>query len=272
MIGGGFQTRIQAESGEYRWHLVRVMPIKDQQGKMQLWVGTATDIQELKIIQQQKDDFISIASHELKTPITSLKLSLELLSKMKENLSEAMITKLITQANKSLDKFIVLIDDLLNASRANEGQLHLTKSFFNVSRVIDNCCYYVRLEGIYEIKTEGDLNVQVNADEARIEQIIINFINNSIKYAPESKEIRIKIEKQHNEVKVSVIDKGPGIPTENIPHLFSRYYRVDSGGTQYSGLGLGLYISSEIIKKHNGQIGVESEIGKGSVFWFTLPL
>jgi len=272
IIGGGFETRIQAESGEYRWHLVRVMPIKDQQGKMQLWVGTATDIQELKIIQQQKDDFISIASHELKTPITSLKLSLELLSKMKENLSEAMITKLITQANKSLDKFIVLIDDLLNASRANEGQLHLTKSFFNVSRVIDNCCYYVRLEGIYEIKTEGDLSVKVNADEARIEQIIINFINNSIKYAPESKKIRIKIEKLPNEVKVSVIDKGPGIPTENIPHLFSRYYRVDSGGTQYSGLGLGLYISAEIIKKHNGQIGVESNIGKGSIFWFTLPL
>lgn len=272
MIGGGFQTRIQAVTGEYRWHLVRIMPIKDQQGEMQLWVGTATDIQELRIIQQQKDDFISIASHELKTPITSLKLSLELLSKMKENLSEAMITKLITQANKSLDKFIVLIDDLLNASRANEGQLHLNKSFFTVSRLIDNCCYYVRLDGVYSITTEGDLEIQVNADEARIEQVIINFINNAIKYAPESKEIKIKIERLPQEVKVSVIDKGPGISTDNIPHLFGRYYRVDSGGTQYSGLGLGLYISSEIIKKHNGQIGVESEIGKGSTFWFTLPL
>ena len=97
------------------------------------------------------------------------------------------------------------------------------------------------------------------------------FVNNAVKYAPHSKEILIRIEKVNNMAKVSVIDKSPGISPEKIPHLFDRYYRVDSSGSQYSGLGLGHYISAEIIKKHSGEIGVDSELGKGSTFWFTLP-
>jgi signal transduction histidine kinase len=97
-------------------------------------------------------------------------------------------------------------------------------------------------------------------------------VNNAIKYAPGTKEIYANIEKINNMAKVSVSDNGPGIATEKLPYLFDRYYRVDSSGMQYSGLGLGLYISAEIIKGHNGQIGVDSELGKGSTFWFTLPL
>jgi two-component system CheB/CheR fusion protein len=100
---------------------------------------------------------------------------------------------------------------------------------------------------------------------------VVNFVNNAVKYAPQSKEILIKIEKVNDMAKVSVIDRGPGISPEKIPHLFDRYYRVDSNGSQYSGLGLGLYISAEIIKKHSGVIGVDSELGKGSTFWFTFP-
>jgi signal transduction histidine kinase len=96
-------------------------------------------------------------------------------------------------------------------------------------------------------------------------------VNNAIKYAPQSKEIIINIEKEDTMVKVSVSDKGPGIAPDMVPHLFDRYYRVDKSGTQYSGLGLGLYICAEIIKKLDGQIGVDSEVGKGSRFWFTLP-
>ena len=270
--GGEFQLRGKRADGLYRWHLIRLMPIKNEEGQMQLWVGTATDIQELRLLQQQKDDFISIASHELKTPVTSLKASLQLLDKMKNNPSAEMLPKLIGQANKSLDKVNTLIEDLLNASKANEGQLHLSPKTFVLSKVIDECCQHVRTEGVYKITTKGDMNVEVYADASRIDQVVINFVNNAIKYAPESNEIRISIETINNMVKVSVIDKGPGIPPEKLRYLFDRYYRVDNSGSRYAGLGLGLYICTEIIKQHHGQIGVDSVLGKGSTFWFTLPV
>ncbi|MFA6277699.1 MAG: ATP-binding protein [Pedobacter sp.] len=270
--GGEFQVRGKRADGLYRWHLIRLMPILDEQGQIKLWVGTATDIQELRILQQQKDDFISIASHELKTPITSLKASLQLLNRLKENPSSAMLPKLIVQANKSLDNVNVLIEDLLNASRANAGQLHINPQNFILATSIEECCQTVCAGEIFTITIEGDKELEVYADPIRIDQIVINFVNNAIKYAAQSKEIQIRIEKINDVAKVSVIDKGPGIQPEKLGYLFDRYYRVDSSGSQYTGLGLGLYICAEIIKKHNGQIGAESEFGKGSTFWFTLPL
>jgi signal transduction histidine kinase len=109
------------------------------------------------------------------------------------------------------------------------------------------------------------------ADELRIDQVVVNLVNNAVKYAPNQREIYLIIEDLGDWVKVSVKDNGPGISKDKLGHLFDRYYRVDYSGVQYSGLGLGLYISAEIVKKHNGRIGVESEIGKGSTFWFTVP-
>lgn len=269
--GGEFQTRVKRADGLYRWHLIRLMPIKNDVGQLQLWAGTATDIQELRLLQQQKDDFISIASHELKTPITSLKASLQLLYKIKDT-SSPIMPNLIIQANKSLEKVNLLIEDLLNASKANEGQLQITPKQFFLHEVIRDCCNYLIDEGEYIINIKGDKEIQVYADAVRIEQVVLNFVTNAIKYAPHSKEIDINIEHFSGMTKISVIDKGAGIPQENLRFLFDRYYRVDHGGSKYTGLGLGLYICSEIIKKHNGKIGVDSELGKGSSFWFTLPI
>ena len=269
--GGEFQNRKKREDGLYRWHLIRLMPIKNEEGEVQLWTGTATDIHELKLLQQQKDDFISIASHELKTPITSLKASLQLLNRIKDEPASAMLPNMIDLANKSLDKVIILIKYLLDASNVNEGQLRLNQQLFTLSKVIDECCHSISIEGVYNIVTEGDMELQVYADAERVNQVVINFVTNAIKYAPESKEIRIRIERINDMAKVSIIDKGPGISPDKLTHLFDRYYQAESGGSLYSGLGLGLYISAEIIKKHKGQIGVNSELGKGSTFWFTLP-
>nr|WP_068891164.1 ATP-binding protein [Pedobacter panaciterrae] len=270
--GGEFQIRVKRLDGLYMWHLIRLMPITDQHGQIQLWIGTATDIQELRVLQQQKDDFIIIASHELKTPITTLKASLQLLDRIKDKPSSALLPKLITQANKSLGKVSSLIEDLLNSSMANQGQLHINQQHFILSDTIKECCHDINAEGLLNIQIEGDMQVEVYADTIRIGQIVSNFINNAIKYAPNSKEIRIYIEKVKDIVKVSVTDSGPGIRPEKLHYLFDRYYRAENTESQYTGLGLGLYICAEIIKKHNGLIGVDSEIDKGSTFWFTLPM
>lgn len=264
------EYRLKKYTGEYVWVLGRAAPFYNSEGKIVKWFGTCTDIHEQKLLQEQKDDFISIASHELKTPVTTLKVSLQLMKRMLSNPSAEMMGNLIEKANKSMDKVGNLIEDLLNTSKYNHGQLHLNQTVFRLSEVISECCEHINYEGKYRLKITGDPDLQVNADAERIGQIITNFINNAIKYAPESKEITIHIAKSAGHVKLSVEDQGPGIAREKIPHIFDRYYRVDSAGSQYSGLGLGLYICSEIIRKHGGEIGVDSEIGKGSTFWFKL--
>jgi two-component system CheB/CheR fusion protein len=271
-MGGEFEARKKRHDGEHRWHLIRIMPVKNEADKIQLWVGTATDIHELKMIQQQKDDFISIASHELRTPITTLKASLQLLNRVKDNPTSHAVPDMIERANKSLDRVNKLIEDLLNFSKFNQGQLQLNKTNFNISKLIEDCCQHIIIAGKYDIIITGDMDVEVYADASRIDQVVINFVNNAMKYAPESKEIIIHIQKKENEVMVSVTDRGKGIPSDKIPRLFDRYFRADSSGSQYSGLGIGLYICAEIIKRHEGTIGVDSKLNQGSTFWFTLPL
>lgn len=236
------------------------------------FTGTVQDITQRKLEEQRKDDFLSIASHELKTPVTTLKGALQLLERFKANLENPIVPRLIDQANVSVEKITNLMDDLLNTARTNEGQLQLNKKTFVIAEMLNNCCSHVRLGGKHELIVQGDLNLEVEADEARIDQVVVNFVNNAVKYAPQSIEIFLIIENMGDKARISVKDSGPGIPQDKINNLFERYYRADYGGIQYSGLGLGLYISSEIVKRHGGEIGVISELGKGSTFWFTLPL
>jgi PAS domain S-box-containing protein len=267
-----YELAVQPTHGERIYISVNAAPIQDESGNTIAGIGTFMDVTNRRKLTSQKDEFISVASHELRTPVTSLKASLQLLNKMKSDPSPLMLPKLIEQANRSLDKVSLLISDLLNASRMNDGQLQLNKSTFTVANLINECCDHIRVAGRYTIITEGDLGLQVYADAGRIDQVIINLVNNSMKYAPDSKEIIVRIEKMSDMVKVSVVDQGLGIPADKIAHLFERYYRADANSIQYSGLGLGLYICAEIIKKHGGSIGVNSKLGEGSTFWFTLPL
>jgi PAS domain S-box-containing protein len=234
--------------------------------------GTLRDITEQKENEQRKDDFISIASHELKTPVTSLKASLQLLNRMKDNPQPGALLQLIERSNKSMIKISGLIDDLLNVSQMNNGQLHLNKTRFSIAQLMNECCQDVRTAGKYRLIVEGDEELSVYADEHRIEQVITNFVNNAVKYAPESRDIQLQVERLGDMAKVSVKDFGPGIPPDKLEHIFGRYYRAEQSGPKYSGLGLGLYICSEIISRHGGNIGVESQLGKGSTFWFTVPL
>jgi len=223
-------------------------------------------------VQKQKDDFIGIASHELKTPLTTLNNSLQLLERLlKQDQQTAKVEGIFKLAQTSMQKLINILDILINDTKISEGQLTLKKSVFKVSKLIDDCCDHVRAAGTHILKTTGDLEMHVFADMARLDQVLVNLVNNAVKYAPDSKEIEIHIERLGNDAKISVIDKGPGIPADKLAHIFRRYYRIGNEGIQYSGLGLGLFIASEIIRQHGGEIGVESVLTKGSRFWFTLP-
>ncbi|EDM38009.1 multi-sensor hybrid histidine kinase [Pedobacter sp. BAL39] len=274
MTNGVYKTEypIRWRDGSVHWIQAHGRPRYDENGKADRMVGMTMDITEAKLFEQRKDDFLSIASHELKTPITSLKASLQLLERMKNKPYSEMHIRLIEQSAKSMNKLGYMVDELLNMSKLNRDQLNLEKSTFNLHDLMSMCCNHVRLEGKYELMLEGEKELLVHADEHRIDQVIVNFVNNAVKYAPESYQIRLKISSKDNVAKVLVSDSGPGIDGEVLPNLFDRYYRASHSEKSYNGLGLGLYICKEIITKHGGEIGVESVLGQGSTFWFTLPV
>lgn len=267
-----YEISILTEKHESCYISINAAPLKNANGLIDGCIVTFMDVTHRRKDLVQKDEFISVASHELKTPITSLKASLQFMTQLKEEPHSPVYGEMLGIANRSIDKVCVLVEDLLNATKMKEGQINLRKEAFNLFEMMDEIIPRVTTNTKQKIRIHGDRNFKVFADRNKIEQVVINLINNAVKYAAISEAIEIWIEQKGGEAKVSVIDQGPGIPANKLQHLFDRYFRVDFNGIQYSGLGLGLYISSQIIRKHDGRIGVESEVGKGSCFWFTLSL
>ncbi len=178
----------------------------------------------------------------------------------------------VDKASNNLNKLMRLLDDLLNVTKIQQGQLALNKTRFNLSELIRDSCEYIQMSSDHEFEVKGDQEVMVFGDYRRIDQVIVNLLNNAVKYSPFSRKVEVTVSHDEQNATVSVRDYGIGINPQKLPHLFDRYYRVDALGHQFSGLGLGLYICSEIIARHNGKIGVDSELGHGSNFWFSIPV
>ncbi len=194
-----------------------------------------------------------------------------MLNRLKNDQPDKTISQLISSSFRSLQKLNVLVDDVLNANRLTDNSVKIKKAFTNLGTLVNEVWNDIVFNEPRELIIEGDKNLGANVDQHRIEQVIVNFINNAIKYAPLSKQIHVFIQEEPGKVKVSVKDTGPGIPHEQLANVFDRYWRADRSGNAYSGLGMGLYICSEIIKKHGGEIGVHSILGQGSIFWFSIP-
>ena len=231
------------------------------------------NISEQYRLRQQKEEFISVATHELKTPVTTLKAAVQLINHFlrKEVAVTSQLHTLGKSAEKSTLKLTNLIDELLSTTKLEHGQMPLMKKSHPIVDIINSSSSHIQTAGAHQLKIECDHSISVYVDEQKIEQVLVNFINNAVKYAPESKVITCRVEQIPAAIKVTVADSGPGIAPENLGQLFDRYYQVAGEHRSGSGLGLGLYISAEIIRRHGGEIGVDSELGKGSAFWFTLP-
>ncbi|ADY53134.1 multi-sensor signal transduction histidine kinase [Pseudopedobacter saltans DSM 12145] len=270
------EVRIKKINGEaYRFHLLRIVPIKED-GRVVKWVGTFTDIEDQKQIEKKKDEFLSIASHELKTPLTSIKAYVQLLERSLKAEDNSPVGTYIHRVQSQLDKLQNLITDLLDISKIENGKLKLNKRPFCLSSLIDNVVNTIKHtygNVQLEILQEGErLDREIIADENRVEQVLINYLTNALKYAPDSDKIIIKTEKMREFVKVSVTDFGTGISENNQKSIFDKFYRVEETSVKFQGLGIGLYICSEIIRQHNGDVGINSKLGNGATFYFTLPL
>lgn len=228
-------------------------------------------ITEQKTLEKRKDDFISIASHELKTPVTSLKLYIQLLQRQipTENKNHPIIDKL----NSQVDKLNILITDLLDVSKISIGQLEMRKKDFDLNEIIQECALIIQHNNQkYQISIKGKIKGVLYGDSERIEQVIINLLSNAVKYSPINKEITILLSEKKNNAIVMIQDNGIGIPKEQQHKIFDRFYQAGSiGDKTYPGLGIGLYISKQIIKRHKGKLHVDSQQGRGSIFTLTLP-
>jgi two-component system phosphate regulon sensor histidine kinase PhoR len=257
--------------GAYRWHYGQAIPFKDEQGNITAWIGTCIDIDDQKKQLERKDEFIGVASHELKTPLTSLKGYLQLMG-IQENLPVP-VRSYISKANISLTKLQRLVDELLDVSRIKAGKLEYSKHVFNLTELVNQCVENSSIMyPMYTIKKEFGEDIMVMGNEERIEQVFMNLINNAVKYSPENRDIFVRTEKDDISAIVSVTDFGVGMSEQEQKFVFERFYRVNGNNYLTPGLGMGLYIASEIIKEHKGEIRVKSKLNEGSVFSFLLPL
>lgn len=228
------------------------------------------ELMQSKILEEQKDQFISIASHELRTPITTIKaytqLTLELAQELPEDLK-----KNLTKIDQFTNKLNVLLNELLDVSKINMGKLNLSKTEIDFPVFLSEILNSIQQITKHTIILEQNATAVINADPIRLEQVITNLVSNSEKYSPGKDRIIVRSWQDENQLICSFTDSGIGIAADNIQKLFNRFYRVDESST-YSGFGIGLFISREIINQHGGEMWVESIVGEGSTFYFSLPL
>jgi two-component system, OmpR family, sensor kinase len=231
------------------------------------------ELELIKTIDRNKEEFIGIASHELKTPLTSLKAYVQL---MQRSINQQQFKELpiyVTKAEEYLGKLQGLINDLLDISKVTSGKLIMNKEEFDFDLFVRNVIESFRpTSTTHTMVIKGDTYAMVYADKNRVEQVLNNLLTNAIKYSPDAKKVEICLERKENNIIVTVVDFGIGIPEEKLSRIFERFYRVEKESHKYQGLGLGLYISCQVIQAHKGKMWVKSETGKGSSFSFSIPV
>lgn len=231
------------------------------------------DITDKKEIDRRKDDFLSIASHELKTPLTTIKGFVQLLERMiPENSPEKFVTTL-GKVSVYVDRLNNLISELLDTSKIQSGNIEIHNEPFDIDRLVKDTVDNLALATpAYNISISSNTKATILGDELQISQVINNLVSNAIKYSPGKNKIDVYCNRVGSFVKVSVTDYGMGISQQDQTKIFERFFRARDIQKKFPGMGIGLYICHEIIAKHNGTLWVESEIGSGSTFNFTLPI
>ncbi len=265
------EERKRNAAGIYGSYISNALPFRNSEGKIIAWFGVCTDIEEQKRDMEKKDQFISMASHELKTPVTSLKAYTEILMMSLKPEENAGTISMLGKMDKQIDKLTTLIGDLLDVSKANSGELNFSFKKIDLNELIKEVTGIMQLTSRnHKIELLLSDTQIIEGDKNRLGQVITNLLSNAIKYSPDADKIILSSVSSKNDIKICVRDFGIGIPLSEQPKLFSRFFRVMNN--TYPGLGLGLYICNEIIKRHSGTMEFESEEGKGSTFCFTLPV
>ena len=268
------EARLKNKNGMYSWHLVQGEPIKSEQGTIIKWIGAFTDIENLKEEQKQKNDFLSMASHELRTPVTTIKGYGQIIERLLEEKNDLKTLGFVKKMTKQVNRLDTLITDLLDITKMQKGGLIRNESVFNfndlVKEVIDDM---QKTTFTHQIIDNLNADLEIKGDKDKLSQVLNNLISNATKYSPAADKIIVSTQIVKDGVQLSVQDFGIGISIEGQQRVFEQFYRV-AGENQstFQGMGIGLYICAEIIKKEGGTIWVESAGVKGSMFYVWLPV
>lgn len=249
-------------------------PVKSETGEQYGYVWYFQDITAQENLVKQKDDFISIASHELKTPVTSIKAYTQVLYNIFREQEDKTTAEMLAKMDTQIDKLTKLIVDLLDVTKIEHGNLQFRKEHFPFNRLVQDLVEDIqRTAHQHRLTLELAPDISVYGDQDRIGQVITNLLNNAVKYSPDADKVIVRTAIRQGELVFSVQDFGRGLSKKDQVKVFERFYRAgDPRYETYPGLGLGLYISAGIIQRHRGKIGVESKKGNGSTFYFSLPV
>jgi len=278
------EYRTVSESGQIKWIRAIGKAFYDEQGTARRFDGVTLDITAQKevetaqkALEQRKDEFISIASHELKTPITSLKGFTQLLLRSVRTDAPAALPQqelLLQRMEQQIDRLTHLVTELLDVSKIQTGNLHYIWEPIEIDAFMRDIIEAMQqTASTHRLYLHGSTNATINGDAERLRQVFTNLLSNAIKYSPHAQRVDIHLEKYTQTIAVLVRDYGLGIPPSQQDKIFDRFYRVLSHERRYvPGLGMGLYITRQIVEEHGGTIHVESQEGEGSTFTVTLPL
>jgi signal transduction histidine kinase len=253
---------------------VDFVPERDAQGTIVSVLVITRDVTTSRELEERKDAFISMASHELKTPITALKGWTQLLQRRLEKHEVREFVVILEKMETQINRLTRLISELLDVSKIQAGRLGYAEEPVELDALVKEVVELLQSSNPrHTISLSGTIQAIVIGDRDRLEQVLINLITNAIKYSPHAEKVDVSLAAAGESVIVQVRDYGVGIPNDQLDKIFDRFYRVyDEKNTIFPGLGMGLYISSEIIKRHAGTITVESEEGRGSTFTVSLPI
>jgi len=271
----GFEDAVQLPTllGD-RQFLPRATPVYETQGVIVGATVILQDVTRLRRLEELKNDVVATVAHEFRTPLTSLRMAVHLCTEQVVGPLTEKQAELLGTAREDCDRLQTMVDDLLDLSRIESGRAELFPLPTPVSELIEHALDEHKAEAAGKgVRLNADLHsadVTVLADHERIGHVFSNLIGNAIRYTSSDGTITLGADMKDRVVRFTVSDPGKGIPKEYQARLFEKFFRVPDN-TDHKGTGLGLYIAREIVRGHGGDIGVESEAGKGSTFWFTLP-
>jgi signal transduction histidine kinase len=266
-------THVFEDIGE-RTMLLNARRVILEKHKTELILLAIEDVTELRRIEKQKDDFISMATHELKTPLTSIKMFIQLLQKIHAKKKDKKSLFIADKINTQVDRLTSMMSSFLNVYSIQSGKMDMHRNHFLIDKAINEEIDTFQYSADSHVITfKGKTGLKVFADKERVSQVLINLLTNAIKYSPEGNKINVEISKNKSGVIISVRDFGMGIAKSQQKKIFERFYRTNGKKERdIKGLGLGLYIASEIVKAHEGKLWLESKVGEGTTFFFSLPI